>query len=342
MHHVGARLFAAIMCQKFADRATLCWHFRLARTAGRHAFLPHGHLTNPTSDPTYLGDMTFGEIHWAQRDGAPPSILTTTAPRGEGGISLSRMRFGHAVYLSGRSHQHLVMLQMSPRLRIRCQMSGRPLVHEPRAGTVVICPAGIDGSAESNTDVDMLVLAVAPGRLRLAAAEDGAAHVQLNERLSGYDAKLLAIVRRLAAETASGYPNGPLFWSEISDDFMGRLVNGHTSAPARLARGAIGTSTLKRIRDYVTAHLAEPIEVAALAGLAGRSPFHFTRVFTNSVGMTPHRYVVHLRLRAAVARIRAGESRLADVAAETGFSDQSHLSRWIRRVHGVAPSEIGI
>ena len=47
---------------------------------------------------------------------------------------------------------------------------------------------------------------------------------------------------------------------------------------------------------------------------------------------------MHLRLQAAIKRIRSGMS-LAEVAADTGFSDQSHLSRWIRRVHGVAPSE---
>lgn len=50
----------------------------------------------------------------------------------------------------------------------------------------------------------------------------------------------------------------------------------------------------------VMAHLSEQIEVAALAELAGRSSFHFYRVFARSVGMTPHRYVVHLRLQAAI------------------------------------------
>jgi len=190
--------------------------------------------------------------------------------------------------------------------------------------------------------MDTLLLAVEPSRLTLAAAEDDAPQARLNERLSGYDAELLAIVERLTMEARAGHPNGPLFWSEISGDFMGRLVDSHMSSPARPSRGVIGTPALRQIRDYISAHLAEPIEVAALAGLAGRSPFHFTRAFARSVGMTPHRYVVHLRLQAAVARIREGRTRLADIAAETGFSDQSHLSRWIRRVHGVAPSDIGL
>jgi AraC family transcriptional regulator len=92
---------------------------------------------------------------------------------------------------------------------------------------------------------------------------------------------------------------------------------------------------LDRLRDYVLAHLDEPIEVEALAGIAGRSPFHFTRVFTKSVGTTPHRYVVHLRLRRAIELVREGRSGLAEIAVRTGFADQSHLSRWAKRVHGV-------
>jgi AraC family transcriptional regulator len=52
--------------------------------------------------------------------------------------------------------------------------------------------------------------------------------------------------------------------------------------------------------------------------------------------MTPHRYVVHLRLQRAIELLRDGRSSLAEIAARTGFADQSHLSRWVRRVHGVS------
>lgn len=103
----------------------------------------------------------------------------------------------------------------------------------------------------------------------------------------------------------------------------------------------LGKRALQLIRDYVLTHLAEPIEVAKLAKLAGRSSFHFSRVFARSVGMTPHRYVVHLRLQAAIEHARNGRTGLAEIAADTGFSDQSHLSRWVRRVYGVAPSQLG-
>ena len=102
----------------------------------------------------------------------------------------------------------------------------------------------------------------------------------------------------------------------------------------------LGKDLIRRLRDYVVAHLDEPIEVEALADIAGRSPFHFTRVFTRSVGMTPHRYVVHLRLQRAIELVREGRSGLAEIAARTGFADQSHLSRWMRRVLGVSPTQL--
>jgi AraC family transcriptional regulator len=97
---------------------------------------------------------------------------------------------------------------------------------------------------------------------------------------------------------------------------------------------------LGRLRDYVVAHLDERIEAGALARIAGRSPFHFTRVFARSVGITPYRYVVHLRLQRALELMRDGRHGLAEIAAATGFADQSHLSRWVRRVHGVSPTEL--
>ena len=80
-------------------------------------------------------------------------------------------------------------------------------------------------------------------------------------------------------------------------------------------RGSLGKDQLRRLRDYVAAHLDEPIGVEARADIAARSPFHFTRVFTRSVGMTPHRYVVHLRLQHALELVREGRSGLAEIAA---------------------------
>jgi AraC family transcriptional regulator len=286
------------------------------------------------------GVTKFGQVRWVQKDGGPPVTYSAESPPGESGVRVLRIRFDGGAHFSATTQQHLICFQMAPHLRLDCRMAGRALEHETVTGALAICPAGIDCSADTDASADMLVLTIKPGHLTLAAAEDAAIDARLNERLSGYDQNLFNAARCLAAESAAGYPSGPLFWNETSDRLIGGLLNGHTSKPAKPARGRLHPRALQRIRDHVLSHLAEPIEVAELAALAGRSPFHFSRVFTRSVGMTPYRYVVHLRLQAALQRVRAGRMGLAEIAADTGFSDQSHLSRWIRRVHGVAPSAL--
>jgi AraC family transcriptional regulator len=252
-----------------------------------------------------------------------------------------RAKFDGSAHFCATTQQHLIYFQMSPYLRLECRMAGRALQHETVAGALAICPAGIDCSADTDASADILLVAIKPGNLALAAAEDSALDAQLNERLSGYDQELLSIAQSLASEHAKNYPSGPMFWNEAANRFIGRLLFGHTSRPGNpVPRGRLNQRVLQRIRDFVLAHLAEPIEVAELASVAGRSSFHFSRVFARSVGMTPYRYVIHLRLQAAIQHVRGGQMGLAEIAADTGFSDQSHLSRWVRRVHGVAPSEL--
>ena len=142
--------------------------------------------------------------------------------------------------------------------------------------------------------------------------------------MSGYDPNLQWAADALALQIAQNYPDGLLAWNEMAYSFVNGLVSRHTSMPPRPARGRLGSATLQKMRDDVVAQLDQRIEVTDLAGLAGRSAFHFTRVFTRQVGMTPDRYVVHLRLQAALWRARKGRTSLAKIAAETGFVDQSH------------------
>jgi AraC family transcriptional regulator len=275
-----------------------------------------------------------------QRDGGPPTVLASGSAPGESGVSILNVRFHDGAHFSATPRQHLVWFQASSQTHLECRIAGHELWHWPRPGSLAICPAGVDSAADAETSMHALVVAIDPGQFALAAAEDSALEAQLRERLSGYDTILLDIARTMVVESADGYPNGPLFWNDAASGFIGHLVAHYSSEGKARLRGMLGKAVLARLRDYVLAHLDEPIEVEALAAIAGRSPFHFTRVFTRSVGLTPHRYVVHLRLRRAIELMREGRSGLAEIAARTGFADQSHLSRWAKRVHGVPLTQL--
>ena len=281
------------------------------------------------------------ELSMAQEDGAPPATLGAGSAPGESGVSVLSARFQGALHVSATSRRrHHVFFSMSEPLRYRCHIAGRSLSHEPPAGSLAVCPAESDYGADAHGTTEVILVSVDPGRLALAAAEESEIEAQLIDRFADYDQALLEFAQTLAVGERRGLPERAAFWNEIADAFIDGLLARHTARFIGRTRGSLGKEVFRRLRDYIMAHLDEPIEVAALATLAGRSPFHFTRVFTQSVGMSPHRYVVHLRLERAIELMRDGRSGLAEIAASTGFADQSHLSRWVRRVRGVSPTRL--
>ncbi len=91
------------------------------------------------------------------------------------------------------------------------------------------------------------------------------------------------------------------------------------------------------VRDLLHARMAEDVGLDELSAAAGVDRFRLNRAFRAAFGLSPHAYLVRLRLRAARRRLAEGEAP-ALVAAEVGFADQSHLGRWFRRAYGMTPA----
>jgi AraC-like DNA-binding protein len=89
-------------------------------------------------------------------------------------------------------------------------------------------------------------------------------------------------------------------------------------------------------RDYLDAHRLDDVPSKTLEALTGLSRFALTRHFRASLGTSPHRYVVMRRLDDAKRLIRSGMA-LAEVAASSGFADQSHLTRHFKKTYGLSP-----
>lgn len=90
------------------------------------------------------------------------------------------------------------------------------------------------------------------------------------------------------------------------------------------------------VRDYLGAHLAARVGLAALGRLVDRSPRHLLRLFRRTMGLTPHQFQMQVRLRRAADLLRRGRAP-ADVALALGFADQSHFTRHFTRSVGVSP-----
>jgi len=116
--------------------------------------------------------------------------------------------------------------------------------------------------------------------------------------------------------------------------FCHRLL---ASSQPREERGGLPGRMLRRIEDYIDAHLDSPLNVEQLAGTLGISVSHFARCFRHSVGLTPHEYVMRTRLSHAERLLRETDLSLAEIALTTGFSDQSHFTRRFHQLAGMPP-----
>jgi AraC family transcriptional regulator len=101
--------------------------------------------------------------------------------------------------------------------------------------------------------------------------------------------------------------------------------------------GGLAPWQLRRVRDMIDANLEGEISLARLAGDCGLSVSHFTRAFSRSTGMPPHRWLIQRRLEHAKRLMRTTRDPLAEIALQCGFSDQSHFTRSFAAAIGTTP-----
>jgi AraC-like DNA-binding protein len=117
-------------------------------------------------------------------------------------------------------------------------------------------------------------------------------------------------------------------------DVTEQSVRKEKSTPAL---GGMAPGALRRVREHVELRLSETLEVSELAALAGLSQCHFSRAFKQSVGETPHRYLMLRRVTAAIELLKHTDQRLTDISLSVGFSDQSHFTRTFVKLTGETP-----
>lgn len=146
----------------------------------------------------------------------------------------------------------------------------------------------------------------------------------------------LMVLGELAQAAAEGRSDagldevGLLFAARFVDVATGRQ-RGKPEIAARDRRRAVEAAL------WIDASSHEPIDLESAAAEAGLSPFHFLRLFSSVLGVTPHQYLIRSRLKRA-ARLLADDARsITDVAFEVGFGDLSNFVRTFHRAAGVSP-----
>jgi AraC-like DNA-binding protein len=146
----------------------------------------------------------------------------------------------------------------------------------------------------------------------------------------------LMVLGELAQAAASG--SSDIGLDEVGHLLANRLVevvSGKPRRPAKVTardrRRAVETAL------WIDAHSDRPIELEDTAAQAGVSPFHFLRLFSGVLGVTPHQYLVRSRLRHAAWLLADDDRAVTDIAYDVGFGDLSNFTRTFHRAAGVSP-----
>jgi|EndMetStandDraft_3_1072993.scaffolds.fasta_scaffold148903_2 AraC family transcriptional regulator len=123
----------------------------------------------------------------------------------------------------------------------------------------------------------------------------------------------------------------------LAAHLIGNYTVDHWQPPVRAP--SLDAKRLQRVLDFIEARLGQEISLKDLAREACLSPFHFSRLFHEATGLSPHRYVIERRIRSAQKMLQSGQSSIVEIALNTGFGSQANFARTFRKVTGVTPGQ---
>jgi AraC family transcriptional regulator len=258
-------------------------------------------------------------------------------------VALVATRAGVTRTLPSRDHR--LVCHVGRPVRTTCRTDNRTHHRLQSRGDLDLVPAGIPGVWEDDESSSALLIHISPELLSIAAARAGLLEgVELVAQLQLRDPKLEHLAWAFEAELRSESPGDPLYGESLGLAIAAHLVRTYrTCAAAAAARepdGGLSPRQLKRVVEHIEAHVDRRLALAELAQVAGVSASHFKALFKRSTGLPVHQYVVRRRVERARLLLQEKTTTIADVAAQTGFANQSHLARWMRRVAGVTPTDV--
>lgn len=203
-------------------------------------------------------------------------------------------------------------------------------------GILFYLPADIDTLLEFPSASGSLGFHFRPGYLDQFLDPDGGQHIApMVDHCPPAIAELLMMIEQELAR--------PGFETRLMVEGLLRAValmlarhdhGGRDRAPDRIV---MTKARLNRVFDFVEDHLESSISLLDMASLAGLSPFHFSRAFKESVGVSPYKYVRSRRLARAQMLLAAGDLPLTEIALACGFANQSHFTAAFTQCTGTSP-----
>lgn len=224
----------------------------------------------------------------------------------------------------------------------RWRLEGREFAREARSGETIVIPSGVESEWEVGAARKVLILTIPDATMQRTLRVSSTA--QVRDTFEGFAGKILvdsfvhmAMTRLWNAldpknpieRKVGGSLMPTLLWHLLSQlDGYGHLAD----------RVHLPLWRQRRVEKFVAANLQENIGVVDLANAADLSVRHFSRSFFREFGITPHKWVMQRRLDRAYELLVSSSMCIEDIARQSGFSSQSHLTTLMKQNCGLTPS----
>jgi AraC family transcriptional regulator len=284
----------------------------------------------------------IGPLDWWKKVPFAPAAVSD--PLGWVGLQAVRYRAAPASELNppAMTHHRLILFARPPE-ELDLLYEGVKRHVPPAAGSVALVPAGSAARYRWGGCMDTLNIYLEPGLVaRVAAEAFGLDPARLAvPPLDGLDLPpLRAAMAAVDAELSAGGAGGPLAAESLANVLAVQVIR-HALEPRRSEGsrdGALPRGRLRAVLEFIEEHLSANPTLEQIAATAGLSVYHFARQFKAATGLPPHQYVIARRVERARHLLQGGAGlSLAEVAAHTGFSDQSQFTNHFKRTVGVTP-----
>ncbi|MBE9015826.1 AraC family transcriptional regulator [Chroococcidiopsis sp. CCALA 051] len=241
-------------------------------------------------------------------------------------------------YLS--QHTFTICSELGNPSLIECCLDERLKRYYFQGGDIIFCPALVGKSLVWKQRNSCILLALEPQLVEQVAYESlDPKHIEFTPQFKIVDPLIQHLAYALKSELESGCLSGRLYGESAAAMLAVHLlkINSPLGKPIQEYRGGLPTHKLAQVVEYIDEYLAQNIGLSELAQVVDMSQYHFARLFKQSVGITPHQYLIRQRVERAKQLLRQRDLSIADVAVQCGFANQGHLGYHFKRLVNTTP-----
>jgi AraC family transcriptional regulator len=295
-------------------------------------------------DPAFLAGNRLAEQRHSTGTilrGLHRSLVLPTHPSWEGIVAVEQHRAPPEEITDFRFDQHIVTLHLGPSYTISWGIPGRNRQSTaiPIESLSLVTEGTRLGWCRTRATEALVVALDPPFVAALANRSAHGEHVEFRNLVGFADPVITHILLAMRAELRNGCPAGRLYGESLATALAIHLLRQHSVVPRRVEdrAGGLPSGRLRRVLDYIEAHLGEDTSLSQLAALARLSADHFAMLFRQSVGVPPHRYVLERRIAKAKELLAGDQLSLAEIGYALGYTSQPHFITMFRKLTGVTP-----